>query len=111
MMVIKTGRYGKFLACPGYPECKNTKPLIEETGADCPKCGGNVIKRKSRRGYVFYGCSNYPKCDFSTWDVPAGGDKCPNCGSSLFKHRGNLVCLKDGCGYEAKIQRKKKTQE
>ncbi len=111
MMVIKTGRYGKFLACPGYPECKNTKPLIEETGAACPKCGGNVIKRKSRRGYVFYGCSNYPKCDFSTWDVPAGGDKCPNCGSSLFKHRGNLVCLKDGCGYEAKIQRKKKTQE
>ena len=111
MMVIKTGRYGKFLACPGYPECKNTKPLIEETGASCPKCGGNVIKRKSRRGYVFYGCSNYPKCDFSTWDVPSGNDKCPNCGSSLFKHRGNLVCLKDGCGYESKIQRKKKTEE
>ena len=112
MMVIKTGRYGKFLACPGYPECKNTKPLIEETGAVCPKCGGNVIKRKSKRGYVFYGCSNYPDCDFSTWDVPLGADeKCPNCGSSLFKHRGNAVCLKDGCGYEAKIQRKKKTEE
>ena len=59
----------------------------------------------------FYGCSNYPKCDFSTWDVPSGNDKCPNCGSSLFKHRGNLVCLKDGCGYESKIQRKKKTEE
>ena len=112
MMVVKTGRYGKFLACPGYPECKNTKPLIEETGAACPKCGGNVIKRKSKRGYVFYGCSNYPKCDFSTWDVPAGAnDKCPNCGSSLFKHRGSLVCLKDGCGYEAKIQRKKKAEK
>ena len=110
MMVIKTGRYGKFLACPGYPECKNTKPLIEETGAVCPKCGGNVIKRKSRRGYVFYGCDNYPKCDFSTWDVPANNEKCPNCGSSLFKHRGSLVCLKEGCGYEAKIQRKKKAE-
>ena len=113
MMVIKTGRYGKFLACPGYPDCKNTKPLIEETGAACPKCGGSVIKRKSRRGYVFYGCSNYPDCDFSTWDVPAGAkDKCPNCGSSLFKHRGSLVCLKDGCGYEAKMKRsRKKTEE
>ncbi len=111
MMVVKTGRYGKFLACPGYPECKNTKPLIEETGAVCPKCGGNVIKRKSKRGYVFYGCDNYPKCDFSTWDVPAPKETCPNCGSSLFKHRGSLVCLKDGCGYEAKIQRKKKSEE
>lgn len=111
MMVIKTGRYGKFLACPGYPECKNTKPLIEETGASCPKCGGNVIKRKSKRGYVFYGCSNYPDCDFSTWDIPAANETCPTCGSSLFKHRGSLVCLKDGCGYEAKIQRKKKTED
>lgn len=111
MMVIKTGRYGKFLACPGYPECKNTKPLIEETGATCPKCGGSVIKRKSKRGYVFYGCSNYPNCDFSTWDAPVSGETCPKCGSSLFKHRGSLVCLKEGCGYEAKIQRKKKSEE
>ena len=109
MMIVKTGRYGKFLACPGYPECKNTKPLIEETGAVCPKCGGTVIKRKSKRGYVFYGCSNYPKCDFSTWDVPVSNETCPNCGSSLFKHRGSKVCLKDGCGYEAKVQRKKKS--
>lgn len=107
MMVIKTGRYGKFLACPGYPECKNTKPLIIETGATCPKCGGKVIQRKSRRGYVFYGCSNYPNCDFSTWDVPTE-EKCPKCGNNLFKHRGKLVCLKEDCGFEMDAPRKKK---
>lgn len=107
MMVIKTGRYGKFLACPGYPECKNTKPLIIETGATCPKCGGKVIQRKSRRGYVFYGCSNYPNCDFSTWDVPTD-EKCPKCGNNLFKHRGKLVCLKEDCGFEMDAPRKRK---
>lgn len=109
MMVVKTGRYGKFLACPGYPDCKNTKPLIVETGATCPKCGGNVIQRKSKRGFVFYGCSNYPKCDFSTWDVPSA-DKCPQCGQSLFKHKGSLVCLKEGCGYEQEAPRKRKAK-
>ncbi len=109
MMVIKTGRYGRFLACPGYPECKNTKPLIVETAATCPKCGGKVIQRKSRKGYVFYGCNNYPNCDFSTWDVPTE-DKCPQCGSSLFKQKGRLVCLKEGCGYEQAVQRKRKTK-
>ena len=109
MMVIKTGRYGRFLACPGYPECKNTKPLIVETAATCPKCGGKVIQRKSRKGYVFYGCNNYPNCDFSTWDVPTE-EKCPQCGSSLFKQKGSLVCLKEGCGYEQAVQRKRKTK-
>ncbi len=109
MMVIKTGRYGRFLACPGYPECKNTKPLIVETAATCPKCGGKVIQRKSRKGYVFYGCNNYPNCDFSTWDVPTE-EKCPQCGSSLFKQKGRLVCLKEGCGYEQAVQRKRKTK-
>ncbi len=107
MMIIKTGRYGKFLACPGYPECKNTKPLIHETGAACPKCGGKVIQRKSRRGYVFYGCNNYPDCDFSTWDAPSE-EKCPKCGNALFKHRGQLICLKEDCGYKADAPRKKK---
>ena len=109
MMVIKTGRYGRFLACPGYPECKNTKPLIVETAATCPKCGGKVIQRKSRKGYVFYGCNNYPNCDFSTWDIPTE-EKCPQCGSSLFKQKGSLVCLKEGCGYEQAVQRKRKTK-
>ncbi len=106
MMIIKTGRYGKFLACPGYPECKNTKPLIQETGALCPKCSGEVIKRKSKRGFVFFGCSNYPSCDFSTWDTPVKDEKCPQCGSSLFKHKGMLVCLKEGCGYETAATRR-----
>ncbi len=108
MMVIKTGRFGKFLACPGYPDCKNTKPLIAETGAKCPKCGGNVIQRKSKKGYVFYGCGNYPNCDFSTWDAPTK-ETCPECGSSLFKHKSTHVCLKDGCGYEVAAPRKRST--
>ena len=109
-MVIKTGRYGRFLACPGYPDCKNTKPLIVETGATCPKCGGKVIQRKSKRGFVFYGCSNYPNCDFSTWDVPTGTD-CPKCGKSLFKHKGTEICLNEGCGYESAAPKKRKAKD
>ena len=108
MMVVKVGRYGKFLACPGYPECKNTKPLVQETGAFCPRCGGKVIAKKSKRGYPFYGCSNYPDCNFMTWDQPTT-ETCPQCGKSLFKRRGGLiVCLNEGCGYERKAERKKK---
>lgn len=110
LMVIKTGRFGKFLACPGYPDCKNTKPLIQETGAKCPKCGGDVIQRKSKKGYVFYGCSNYPDCDFITWDVPTK-ELCPECKSNLFKQKGNLVCHKEGCSYEVKVQKKKKASK
>lgn len=110
MMVVKVGRYGKFLACPGYPECKNTKPLIIETGAVCPKCGGDVIERQSKKGHVFYGCSNYPDCDFSTWDKPSE-EKCPECGNTLFKHRQNLVCLKEDCGYEEKYVKKTKEEK
>lgn len=110
MMVIKTGRFGKFLACPGYPECKNTKPLIQETGAVCPKCGGNVIQRKSKKGFVFYGCSNYPECDFSTWDAPVKDVKCPQCGGSLFKHKSSYICLKEGCGYETAAAKKRSSK-
>ena len=108
MMVIKTGRYGKFLACPGYPECKNAKPLVLQTSAKCPKCGGEVIEKKSKRGYTFYGCGSWPNCDFMTWDKPTD-DKCPQCGKSLFKRKGGLtVCLAEGCGYEKKAERKSK---
>ena len=107
MMVIKTGRFGKFLACPGYPECKNTKPLIMDTGAECPNCGSKVVQRKSKRGYVFYGCESWPECQFSTWDVPTK-EKCPKCGKSLFKHRTSLVCLNEDCGYEQAAPKKKK---
>ena len=113
MMVIKTGRFGKFLACPGYPECKNAKPLVTKTDAKCPKCGGEVIEKKSKKGYTFYGCGNWPECQFMTWDKPTD-DKCPKCGKSLFKRKGGLiVCLDENCGYEKKAERKskKKTAE
>ncbi len=111
MMVIKTGRYGKFLACPGYPECKNTKPLVIETAARCPKCGGKVIQKKSKRGYTFYGCDNYPDCNFMTWDVPTD-EVCPQCGKSLFKRRGGLlVCEDEACGYQKKAERKRKKKD
>lgn len=110
-MVIKTGRFGKFLACPGYPECKNTKPLIVETNATCPVCGGKVIQKKSKRGYAFFGCGNYPECNFMTWDKPTD-ELCPKCGKSLFKRKGGLtVCLNEGCGYEVKTTRKRKSKE
>ncbi len=112
-MVVKVGRFGKFLACPGYPECKTTKPLVEETTATCPECGAQVIGKKSKRGYQFYGCSNYPNCNFMTWDKPTG-ENCPQCGKSLFKGKGGMVTCPDAkCGYSAKATRKnaKKTQE
>lgn len=110
-MVIKNGRFGKFLACPGYPECKNAKPLLHETGAFCPKCGGNVVQKKSRKGRVFYGCSNYPTCDFVTWDEPMK-DNCPNCGKSLFKKRtGVIYCPNEECAYQTKATKKKKDEE
>lgn len=111
-MVIKVGRFGKFLACPGYPECKSTKPLIEETDAACPVCGGKIIGKKSKRGYLFYGCSNYPDCNFMTWDKPTG-ETCPKCGKALFKGKGGVVtCGNSDCDYSFKPARKnaKKTQ-
>ncbi len=112
-MVVKSGRFGKFLACPGYPECKTTKPLVEETNAVCPECGAKVIGKKSRRGYQFYGCDNYPQCNFMTWDKPTG-ENCPKCGKSLFKGKGGLVtCPDEKCGYSFKAPRKnaKKTDD
>ena len=110
MMVIKTGRFGKFLACPGYPDCKTTKPYVVETSATCPVCGGKVISKKSKRGYTFFGCDNWPECNFMTWDKPTN-EKCPNCGKSLFKGKGGMIsCLDEKCGYKAKETRKKKSK-
>lgn len=103
-MVIKNGRFGKFLACPGYPECTNTKAITEDTGAACPVCGAKVVKKKSARGYVYYSCDKYPECSFITWDKPLK-TKCPVCDSSLFRHTDRDskevkdVCLREGCGY------------
>jgi DNA topoisomerase-1 len=98
-MVIKMGKFGKFLACPGYPECKNTKPLQQDTGALCPVCSSRLLQKKSKNGKVYFGCENNPKCEFMTWEVPQE-EKCPECGSNLFKKRaGVLHCLKVGCGF------------
>ena len=111
MMVVKVGRFGKFLACPGYPECKNTKPFVVETNAKCPVCGGKVIEKKSKKGYAFYGCDNYPDCNFMTWDKPTD-EICPKCGKSLFKRKGGLlVCLDEKCGFEKKAERKKRAKK
>ena len=110
MMVIKTGRFGKFLACPAYPECKTTKPYVVETDANCPVCGGKVISKKSKRGYTFFGCDKWPECNFMTWDKPTN-EKCPNCGKSLFKGKGGILsCLDDKCGYKVKETKGKKTK-
>ncbi|MBR5320375.1 MAG: type I DNA topoisomerase [Clostridia bacterium] len=110
-MIIKSGRFGKFLACPGYPECKNTKPLVLETKATCPVCGGKVIEKKTKKGYAFYGCGNYPECNFMTWDKPTD-ETCPQCGKYLFKKKGGMLsCLNEGCGFEKKAERKRKARE
>ncbi|MDR1927250.1 MAG: type I DNA topoisomerase [Oscillospiraceae bacterium] len=107
MMVIKTGRYGRFLACPGFPECKNAKPLVVESKARCPVCGETVVQRKSKKsGRTFYGCAAWPKCEFVTWHTPTD-EACPKCGKSLFLQRGGTkCCLNEGCGYTAKAEKK-----
>ncbi|HLS88908.1 MAG TPA: type I DNA topoisomerase [Sphingobacteriaceae bacterium] len=106
-MVIKYGRYGPFLACPGYPECKNTQPLLEKIGVNCPKCGRDLVVRRTKRGRVFYGCSGYPDCDFLSWDKPAGRN-CPRCGTYMVekssRRRGkHLACANEECGYTENI--------
>ncbi len=87
LMVYKTGKFGKFLACPGFPECRNTKAIVKNLGISCPKCGGEIIEKKSKRGKVFYGCTSYPSCDFTSWDKPTD-KKCPTCSSMLFEKPG-----------------------
>ncbi len=97
-MVIKTGRYGKFLACSGFPDCRNAKRLVKDTGGLCPKCGGRMLQRKSAKGRIYYGCENYPKCEFMTWDEPVP-TKCEHCGATMFRKGQRLYCAKDGCGF------------
>ena len=107
-LVIKFGRYGKFLACPGYPECKNTKPFLETIGVGCPQCDGNVVLRKSKKGRSFYGCSNYPDCDYVSWNRPTK-IQCPECEARLVEKRSKqkgdrAVCPK--CGHEQELNKK-----
>ena len=109
-MVVKVGRYGKFIACPGYPECKNIVKYVEKTGTQCPKCGGDVIVKHTKSKRVFYGCSNYPNCDFVSWDEPTN-EKCPQCGEVLYKKKGKkpvLFCAKEGCGFTKSNQTEEK---
>ncbi len=101
-MVVKVGRYGKFIACPGYPECKNVLKFVQKTGVKCPKCDGDVIVKHTKKKRVFYGCSNYPNCDFVSWNEPVN-ERCPQCGGILFKKNGKkpkLYCATEGCGFE-----------
>ena len=99
-MVVKIGRFGKFLACPGFPECKNTKPIVEKMPGRCPRCGSTILKRKSKRGYAYYGCERGAECGFMTWDVPTAED-CPKCGQTMFKKsgRGRMkpFCVNEEC--------------
>lgn len=109
-MVIKMGRYGKFLACPNFPECRNTKPLIEELDVSCPKCGGKIVIRRTKKGKKFYGCDNYPQCDFVSWDPPAK-ERCPKCGSymvekSKYGRDKIILCSNRECGYKILEQNK-----
>ena len=99
-MVIKMGRFGKFLACPGFPDCKNAKPLVERMPGRCPKCGGGMLKKKSKRGYAYYACETGAECGFMTWDVPTAED-CPECGMNMFKKSGKgrmkPFCINEKC--------------
>lgn len=100
-MVIKYGPHGKFLACPGFPECRNTKPYFEKTGIVCPLCGGDIVIKKTQKGRRYYGCINNPECGFMTWQMPSG-KLCPECGQMLLKKGNMLVCMDNKCGYKEK---------
>lgn len=107
-MVYKLAKTGKFLACPGYPECKNTKSIRVGTQVKCPKCGGEILVKKSRKGKTYYGCEHSPKCDFMLWDEPVKDEKCPKCGGVMVKKSGKskkIVCGTQGCGYEKEIKK------
>ena len=114
MMVYKFGRFGKFLACPNFPACRNTKPILEKIGVPCPKCGAELIKRKSKRGKTFYGCEKYPECDFVSWDRPAK-DPCPKCGAMMTQKMGQngsyVTCTNKDCGYVLRPTKKETANE
>lgn len=100
-MVIKYGPHGRFLACPGFPECRNTKPYFEKIGVSCPKCGKDIVLKKTKKGRKYYGCIDNPECDFMVWQKPSG-KKCPRCDSMLLMKGGKLVCMEETCGYVEK---------
>lgn len=101
-MVIKYGPHGRFLACPGFPECRSTKPYYEKIGVPCPNCGKDIVLKKTRKGRKYYGCIDNPECDFMVWQKPSG-EKCPKCGSPLLYKGNRLVCMGENCGYVTQI--------
>ena len=105
-MVIKYGPHGKFLACPGFPDCRNTKPYLEKIGVLCPKCGQEIVIRKTKKGRKYYGCETNPECDFMTWQRPSS-EKCPDCGGVLLEKGTKLVCMDGECGFVKNREKKK----
>ena len=97
-MVIKYGPHGKFLACPGFPECRNAKPFYEKVGVECPKCGKDIVAKMSKKGRRFYGCIGYPECDFTSWNKPTA-IKCEKCGSYMVEKGARLLCSNPECGH------------
>ena len=105
-MVIKYGPHGKFLACPGFPECRNTKPYLEKIGVPCPVCGKDVVIRKTKKGRRYYGCENNPECEFMSWQKPSK-EKCPECGGYMVEKGNKLVCANEKCGYVTSLEKRK----
>ena len=108
-MVIKYGPHGKFLACPGFPECRNTKPYLEKTGIPCPKCGKEIILKKTQKGRRYYGCIDNPECDFMSWQKPST-EKCPECGGYMLEKGNKLVCADATCGYVTDLKKKEEVK-
>ena len=115
MMVYKMGRFGKFLACPNFPECRNTKPIVTYIAAPCPMCGGRLMEKTSRKNRKFYGCEHYPECSFVSWEMPVT-EKCPQCGSYMVEKRGRKgevwhLCANEKCHHRVEVQQEEETEE
>ena len=103
-MVIKYGPHGRFLACPGFPECRSTKPYFEKIGVACPKCGKDIVLKKTKKGRKYYGCIDNPECDFMVWQKPVE-DRCDRCGSIMLQKGNKLVCADENCGFVKDAQK------
>ena len=115
MMVYKMGRFGKFLACPNFPDCRNTKPILNYIAAPCPSCGGRLMEKTSRKNRKFYGCEHYPECDFVSWEMPVV-DKCPQCGGYMVEKRGRKgevwhLCANETCHFRVEVKQEEETEE
>ena len=104
-MVYRMGRFGRFLACPNFPECRNTKPILTYIDAPCPKCGGKIVQKRGKNRMIFYSCEQYPTCDFSSWDIPQT-ETCPTCGAMLYRKKGKdyVFCHNKECGYRRDVE-------